>query len=200
MDGASPARCPWCGGDELYRDYHDREWGVPLHDDQRLFEMLLLEGFQAGLSWLTILKKRENFRAAFDGFDPAKVAAYGSDKAEALMADQGIVRNRQKIEAAIKNAQVFLALQREFGSFDRYLWSYVNHQPVRHAYQDPVQVPAESETSQTLSKDLKKRGMGFVGPTTVYAYMQSVGMVNDHLTGCFRHGQLQGGKPIAADG
>ena len=197
MGQAAVARCPWCGEDPLYCDYHDHEWGVPLHDDRRLFEMLLLESFQAGLSWLTILRKRENFRAAFDGFDPVKVAAYGADKIEALMSDAGIIRNRRKIETAIKNAQVFLALQTEFGSFDHYFWKFVDHQPVWHAYRELSQIPTEDETSRNLSKDLKKRGMGFVGPTTVYAYMQSVGMVNDHLTGCFRHGQLIGGQAAA---
>lgn len=193
-------RCPWCGADQLYREYHDREWGVPLHDDRRLFEMLLLESFQAGLSWLTILKKRENFRVAFDGFEPARVAAYGPDKIEALMHDVGIIRNRRKIEAAIKNARVFLALQKEFGSFDRYLWFFVDHQPVQHAYSELGEIPAQSDTSRAISRDMKKRGMGFVGPTTVYAYMQSVGMVNDHLTGCFRHGEVKNSKLIAANG
>ena len=197
MGQAAVARCPWCGDDPLYRDYHDHEWGVPLHDDRRLFEMLLLEGFQAGLSWLTILKKRENFRAAFDGFDPVKVAAYGDGKIEALMADAGIVRNRAKIQAAVKNAKVFLALQKEFGSFDHYMWGWVDFQPVRHDYRELREIPAQDETSRALSKDLKKRGMAFVGPATVYAHMQSVGMVNDHLTGCFRHGQLTGGRAAA---
>jgi len=193
----SLVRCPWCGEDPLYCDYHDREWGVPLHDDRRLFEMLLLESFQAGLSWLTILRKRENFRAAFDGFDPVKVAAYGDGKIEDLMTDAGIVRNRAKIKAVINNALVFLELQKELGSFDRYLWGFVDHQPVQHAYRELSQIPAEDETSRAMSKDLKKRGMGFVGPTTMYAMMQSVGMVNDHLTGCFRHGQLTGGQAAA---
>ncbi|MBU4564686.1 MAG: DNA-3-methyladenine glycosylase I [Desulfarculus sp.] len=197
MGQVFPVRCPWCGDDPLYQDYHDREWGVPLHDDRRLFEMLLLESFQAGLSWLTILRKRENFRAAFDGFDPAKVAAYGSGKIDALMSDAGIVRNRAKIKAVINNAGVFLDLQKEFGFFDRYLWSFVDHQPVQHAYIELAQIPAEDETSRAVSKDLKKRGMGFVGPTTMYALMQSVGMVNDHLTGCFRYGQLTGGQAAA---
>ncbi|MCB2194127.1 MAG: DNA-3-methyladenine glycosylase I [Deltaproteobacteria bacterium] len=190
-------RCPWCGEDPLYRDYHDREWGVPLHDDRRLFEMLLLESFQAGLSWLTILKKRENFRAAFDGFDPEKVAAYGTEKIEALMSDAGIIRNRRKIEAAVKNAKVYLELQKEFGSFDRYLWGWMNHQPRQHAFGDLSEIPAQDEISRAISKDLKKRGMAFVGPVTVYAHMQSVGMVNDHITECFRHGQLANGQDAA---
>ncbi len=200
MGAESLTRCPWCGEDPLYREYHDREWGAPLHDDHRLFEMLLLESFQAGLSWLTILRKRENFRAAFDGFDPVKVAAYGPDKIAVLMNDASIVRNRAKIKAVIKNAQVFLALQKEFGSFDRYLWAFVDHQPVQHAFRELSQIPAEDATARALSKDLKKRGMGFVGPTTMYAHMQSVGMVNDHLTGCFRHRELGGGKGKAKAG
>jgi DNA-3-methyladenine glycosylase I len=195
-----PTRCPWCGDDPLYREYHDREWGAHLHDDQRLFEMLLLEGFIAGLSWLTILKKRENFRAAFDGFDPRKVAAYGPDKVAALMDDAGIIRNRRKIEAAIKNAQVVLDLQKEFGSFDRYLWGWVEGRPVQHACDELKDVPTQDETARALSKDLKKRGMGFVGPVTIYSYMQAVGLINDHLTGCYRYRELGGGRSRAAKG
>ena len=184
-------RCPWAGDDPLYQDYHDREWGVPLHDERRHFEMLILEGFQAGLSWLTILKKRENFRAAFDNFDPAKVATYGPDKIEALMNEAGIVRNRRKIEAAKANAKAFLAIQKEFGSFDNYIWSFVEHKPVQHAYKKLSDVPASDETSKAISKDLKRRGMNFVGPTIIYAHMQAIGMVNDHLTSCPRHAALQ---------
>ncbi|MCB2228940.1 MAG: DNA-3-methyladenine glycosylase I [Desulfarculaceae bacterium] len=184
-------RCPWAGDDPLYQDYHDHEWGVPLHHEQRHFEMLILEGFQAGLSWLTILKKRENFRAAFDGFDPNKVAAYGPEKIEALMQDAGIVRNRKKIEAAKANAKVFLAIQKEFDSFDHYIWSFVEHKPVQHAYKKLSDVPASDETSKAISKDLKRRGMNFVGPTIIYAHMQAIGMVNDHLVSCPRHGELQ---------
>ncbi|MCF8032621.1 MAG: DNA-3-methyladenine glycosylase I [Desulfarculaceae bacterium] len=188
-------RCPWAGDDPLYQDYHDREWGVPLHHERRHFEMLILEGFQAGLSWFTILKKRENFRAAFDNFDPHKVAAYGADKIEALMKDAGIVRNRRKIEAAKANARAFLAIQEEFGSFDQYIWSFVEHEPVQHAFQSPGEVPAQDETSRRISKDLKKRGMNFVGPTIIYAHMQATGMVNDHLVSCPRHAELGGAAP-----
>jgi DNA-3-methyladenine glycosylase I len=184
-------RCPWAGDDPLYQDYHDREWGAPLHDERRHFEMLVLEGFQAGLSWLTILRKRENFRAAFDQFDPKKVAAYGPKKIETLMADAGIVRNRRKIEAAVKNARAFLAIQKEFGSFDRYLWSFVDHKPVQNSFRSIGEIPAESETSRAISLDLKKRGMSFVGPTIIYAHMQAIGMVNDHLVNCPRHAALK---------
>ena len=184
-------RCPWAQGDPLYQDYHDLEWGTPLHDEGRHFEMLILEGFQAGLSWLTILKKRENFRTAFDGFDPVKVAAYGPEKIAALMNDAGIVRNRRKIEAAIKNARVFLELQDEFGSFDHYIWAFVEHRQVQHSFREPSEVPAQDETSQRISRELKKRGMNFVGPTIIYAHMQAIGMVNDHLVSCFRHAELR---------
>jgi len=184
-------RCPWAGDDPLHQAYHDQEWGVPLHDERRHFEMLILEGFQAGLSWLTILKKRENFRAAFDNFDPNKVAAYGPDKIAALMNDAGIVRNRRKIEAAIKNARAFLAIQEEFGSFDEYIWSFVDHRPMQNSFRKPSQVPAETETSRAISRELKKRGMSFVGPTIIYAHMQAIGMVNDHLVSCPRHGEIK---------
>ncbi|RJX33840.1 MAG: DNA-3-methyladenine glycosylase I [Desulfarculus sp.] len=185
------ARCPWGEGDELYREYHDREWGVPVHDDRRHFEMLVLEGFQAGLSWLTVLKKRESFRAAFDNFAPAKVAAYGPAKIKALLADQDIVRNRRKIEAAVKNAKVFLAIQKEFGSFDHYIWAFVDHKPVQNSFRKLSEIPAQSEVSRAISKDLKKRGMNFVGPTIIYAHMQAIGMVNDHLVNCPRHRELR---------
>ncbi len=191
-------RCPWAGDDPLYQEYHDTEWGVPLHDERRHFEMLILEGFQAGLSWLTILKKRENFRAAFDNFDPVKVAAYGVDKVEALMNDAGIVRNRRKIEAAIKNARAFLAIQEGFGTFDEYIWSLVDHQPVQNSFSKASQVPAESETSRAISRELKKRGMSFVGPVIIYAHMQAIGMVNDHLVSCPRHGEIKKAASTAA--
>ncbi|MEW5911046.1 MAG: DNA-3-methyladenine glycosylase I [Thermodesulfobacteriota bacterium] len=186
------ARCPWGEGDPLYQAYHDHEWGVPVHDDQRHFEMLVLEGFQAGLSWLIILRKRESFRAAFDNFAPAKVAAYGPAKIKALMADQDIVRNRRKIEAAVQNAKVFLAIQKEFGSFDHYIWGFVDHKPVQNSFRKLSEIPAQSEVSQAISKDLKKRGMNFVGPTIIYAHMQAIGMVNDHLLSCFRRKELGG--------
>jgi DNA-3-methyladenine glycosylase I len=194
MSGGSVAsryRCAWVGSDPLYVAYHDEEWGVPVHDDQRLFEMLVLEGAQAGLSWLTILKKRGGYRRAFDGFDPEKVARYGERKVEELLADPGIVRNRRKVEATVRNARSFLAVREEFGTFDRYLWGFVGGEPTRNRWRTSEEVPAETEASGILSRDLKRRGFGFVGPTVVYAFMQAVGMVNDHTTDCFRHAQLE---------
>jgi len=180
-------RCAWAGDDPLYVRYHDREWGVPLHDDRRLFEFLVLEGAQAGLSWITILKKRENYRKAFDGFDPKKVAAFGENKIAALLADAGIVRNRLKISAAVRNALTFLEIQGEFGSFDAYLWRYVDGRPKQNRWKVLTEVPAETGESRALSKDLIRRGCSFVGPTICYAFMQAVGMVNDHLVSCFRY-------------
>ncbi len=180
------ARCPW-PTTELYVAYHDTEWGVPLHDDQALFEFLVLEGAQAGLSWLTILNKRENYRRAFDGFDPAKVARYGARKVAALLADPGIVRNRLKITSAIRNAQAFLAVQREFGSFDRYLWQFTGGRPIQNAWRSVMQVPARTPESDAMSRDLRERGFTFVGSTICYAHMQATGMVNDHLVTCPRH-------------
>lgn len=185
------ARCPWSGTDPLYIAYHDSEWGVPVHDDRIHFEFLILEGAQAGLSWSTILKKREHYRRAFDGFDPARVAQYDEAMAAALMEDAGIVRNRLKIRAAIQNARCFLRIQAEFGSFDRYVWPYVGGRPIVNKWQSLSQVPAETAEARALSKDLKKRGFSFVGPTIMYAYMQAVGLVNDHLTTCFRFHELQ---------
>lgn len=175
--------CPWAQGD-LYVAYHDREWGKPLRDDQKLFELLILEGMQAGLSWITILKKREAFREAFDGFDPVLVAAYGEEKKRALLENPGIIRNRLKISAAVANAKAFLEVQREWGSFSRYLWSFVENKPVVNAWDDISQIPATSEASDRMSRDLKKRGFKFVGSTICYAFMQSAGLVNDHLTCC----------------
>jgi DNA-3-methyladenine glycosylase I len=183
-------RCPWCLGSNLYRRYHDDEWGVPVHDDRRLFEFLLLEGAQAGLSWSTILAKRGNYRRALAGFDPAKVARYGARDAKRLMGDAGIVRNRLKIESTITNARAFLEVRREFGTFDAYLWAFVGGRPVQNRRRSMKDVPARSDTSDALSKDLKRRGFRFVGSTIVYAFMQAVGMVNDHLTTCFRRTQL----------
>jgi len=171
--------------------YHDREWGVPVHDDQKLFEFLILEGMQAGLSWMTILRKRENFRAAFDGFDPVKVAHYDQEKVEKLMENAGIIRNRRKILAAIQNAKAFLEIQREFGSFDTYMWQFVDGKPLVNAWKMMGDIPAKTEQSETMSKDLKKRGFNFVGPTIVYAHMQATGMVNDHTTDCFRYLECQ---------
>jgi DNA-3-methyladenine glycosylase I len=183
-------RCAWAGS-ELSIFYHDHEWGTPVHDDQKLFEFLILEGAQAGLSWETILNKREHYRLVFDQFDPLKVANYGSEKIEELLADTGIIRNRRKIESAIQNARVFLEIQKEFGSFDTYLWNFVQGSPIVHQYHSLSELPAKTEISESISKDLKKRGMNFVGPTIMYAFMQAVGLVNDHVTGCFRHSMIQ---------
>ncbi|MGH6692402.1 MAG: DNA-3-methyladenine glycosylase I [Gammaproteobacteria bacterium] len=181
------SRCPWCEGSALQTAYHDREWGVPVHDDRRLFELLMLEGAQAGLSWNTILKKRGNYRRAFAGFDPRKVARFGARETRALMANPGIVRNRLKIAAAVSNANAFLAVRREFGSFDCYIWQFVGGRPLQHRRRTLKQVPASSPESDAMSRDLKKRGFRFVGTTICYAFMQATGMVNDHLVSCFRH-------------
>lgn len=184
------ARCEWAGSDALYVAYHDTEWGVPVHDDQTLFEFLVLEGMQAGLSWMTILKKRENFRRAFDHFDPSRVAAYDDEKVAALLADASIIRNRAKIIATIGNAQAFLRVQEEFGTFDAYIWGFVDGKPIRNAWKTLSEIPAQSEKSVALSKDLLRRGFRFVGPTIVYAHMQATGMVNDHTVDCFRYNAL----------
>lgn len=178
-------RCAWAGEDELYCRYHDEEWGVPCHEDRKLFEMLNLEGAQAGLSWITILRKRENYRRAFDGFDIDKILAYDNNKVEELLQNAGIVRNRLKIQSVITNAKAFRAVQEEFGSFHSYLWSYVGGTPIRNHWKDMSEIPARTELSDRISKDLKKRGFKFVGSTIVYAYMQAVGLVNDHLAYCF---------------
>ena len=191
MSESDLTRCAWVRGDPLEMTYHDREWGVPLHDDRRLFEFLILEGAQAGLSWLTILRKRENYRAAFDGFDPVAIAAYDDRKKQELLQNSGIVRNRLKIEAAIVNARQFLLVQSEFGSFDRYLWQFVGGSPLQNHWPALDAIPASTDLSDRLSKDLKRRGFKFVGSTICYAFMQAVGTVNDHTTDCFRHAQLQ---------
>jgi len=183
-------RCGWCGTDPLYVAYHDTEWGVPEHDDRLLFEFLILEGAQAGLSWITILRKREAYRRAFAGFDAEKVARFGPRQVARLLADAGIVRNRLKIEAAINNAQRFLAVQEEFGSFDEYVWRFVDGRPIVNRWKTLKQVPASTPASDALSKDLKARGFKFVGSTICYAHMQATGMVNDHLAGCFRHAEV----------
>jgi DNA-3-methyladenine glycosylase I len=183
-------RCPWAGSDPLYLAYHDHEWGVPAHDDRHLFEMLVLEGAQAGLSWITILRKRIRYRKVFDRFDPAKVARYDAAKVASLLADPGIVRNRLKIAAAIGNAKAFLELQRESGSFDTYLWGFAGGRPKINAWQAMKDVPARTAESDALSKDLQKHGFRFVGSTICYAYMQAVGLVNDHLVTCPRHREL----------
>ncbi|HEY0983713.1 DNA-3-methyladenine glycosylase I [Schlesneria sp.] len=182
-------RCPWAQGDE-YVAYHDQEWGVPVHDDRLLFEFLILEGAQAGLSWITILKKRPAYRRLFDDFDPAVVAGYDEAKFESLMSDAGIVRNRLKIQSAIGNAAAFLEVQQEFGSFDRFIWDFVGGQPLQNRRQSLADVPASTPESDAMSKSLKKRGFRFVGTTICYAFMQAVGMVNDHLVTCYRHRQL----------
>ena len=180
-------RCPWCGDDPLYQQYHDEEWGVPVHDDRTLFEFLILEGAQAGLSWITILKKRAHYRRVFDDFDPDKVARYTPRKVDKLLADPGIVRNRLKVESAVSNARAFLETQAEFGSFDRYIWSFVDGKPIVNRYRRMKDVPAVTPEAERLSKDLKRRGFRFVGPTIMYAHMQATGMVNDHLVDCPRH-------------
>ena len=182
-----PTRCTWCGDDPLYMSYHDEEWGVPLHDDRRLFEMLTLEGAQAGLSWITVLRKRESYRKAFDNFNVRRVAAYDDDKFAELLENPGIIRNRAKIRSTINNAQRYLDVQKEFGSFDAFLWGYVDGKPLQNSYSGRGSLPATSDISDKLSKDLKKRGFGFVGSTIMYAYMQACGMVNDHLTECDWH-------------
>lgn len=192
-------RCPWAKS-EIYVHYHDTEWGVPVHDDRLLFEFLILEGAQAGLSWETILKKRQNYRDAFDNFDPGMVARYGAKKKANLLANAGIVRNRLKIESAIQNAKAFLAVQDDLGSFDEYLWRFVDHEPRQNARKSLKDVPAKTAESDAMSKDLKRRGFKFVGSTICYAFMQAVGMVNDHIVECFRHGELRTGRRRAVAG
>ncbi|MDN6279648.1 MAG: DNA-3-methyladenine glycosylase I [Psychroflexus sp.] len=177
-------KCDWCLGNSLYEDYHDNEWGKPLHDDQKLFEFLVLESFQAGLSWLTILKKRENFRVAFDDFEIDKVSEYSAEKINHLCQDAGIVRNQKKIDAAIQNAKSVQALQKEYGSFDMFIWKYVDFKPIQSEFLTLDEVPSQTELSQKISRDLKQKGFLFLGPTTVYAFMQAIGMTNDHLIHC----------------
>lgn len=186
----SKQRCAWCGDSALYQTYHDTEWGVPLHDDRALFEFLILEGAQAGLSWITILKKRENYRAAFDGFDAARVARYGAGKIDALLQDPGIVRNRLKVASAVTNAQKFLEVQAEFGSFDRFIWQFVDGKPKQNKWRSLADIPASTPESDAMSKELKRRGFKFVGSTICYAHMQATGMVNDHTTDCYRYKEL----------
>ncbi len=180
-------RCPWPGDDPLYIRYHDEEWGVPTHDDRELFELLVLEGAQAGLSWLTVLRKREAYREAYRGFDPAIVANFDETDFERLMGNSGIIRNRAKIRSSINNARGFLAVQQEFGSFDRYQWGFADNTPILNHFEHDSDVPATTPLAEVISADLKKRGFGFVGPTIVYAHMQSAGLVNDHLVSCFRY-------------
>jgi len=184
-------RCPWCGTDELYVRYHDEEWGIPVHDDKKHFEFLVLESAQAGLSWLTILRKRENYRKAYDGFDVEKVARYDENKINELLQNSGIIRNRRKIEASINNARQFLKVQKEFGSFDNYIWSFVDYKPVVNCWENIHQLPARSELSDRVSKDLKSRGFKFLGSTIIYAHLQATGLINDHLVSCFRYNEIK---------
>lgn len=185
-------RCTWPGTDPLYVRYHDEEWGVPVHDDRKLFEFILLEGAQAGLSWITILRRREGYRAAFSDFDPEKVALYGEADVARLLGDEGIIRNRAKVRSAIQNAQAFLEVQVEFGSFDAYIWRFVEGQPIVNRFTSNSEIPARTDLSDAISKDMKRRGFSFVGSTIVYAHMQATGMVNDHLVSCFRHAEISG--------
>ena len=183
-------RCSWAGDTQIYIDYHDNEWGRPVHDDRKLFEMLILEGMQAGLSWITVLKKREAYRKAFDGFDPKKVARYSEKKINELMANEGIIRNRLKINSAIINAKLFLDVVTQYGSFDKFIWNYVNYKPITNHRKKIEDIPATTPLSDKISKDLKKMGFKFVGSTIIYAYMQATGMVNDHFTDCFAYKEI----------
>jgi DNA-3-methyladenine glycosylase I len=183
-------RCPWCGTDELYVKYHDEEWGVPVHEDRKHFEFLVLESAQAGLSWITILRKRENYRSAFDNFDPVRIAEYDEQKINELLQNPGIIRNRKKVEAAVNNANQFLKIQQEFGSFDNYIWSFVDNKPVVNHWQSISEVPATSEFSDKVSKDLKSRGFKFLGTIVIYSHLQAIGVINDHLADCFRHKEV----------
>lgn len=183
-------RCGWCKNDPLYMAYHDTEWGVPVFADDKLFEFLILETFQAGLSWITILRKRENFRSAFDDFDYKKIANYTEAKFEELLLDAGIIRNRLKIKATISNAVAFMEVQQEFGSFSTYIWSFTNGKPIKNKWKTLSEIPATTELSDVISKDLKKRGFKFVGPTVIYAHLQATGMINDHIIDCFRHQEV----------
>lgn len=190
-------RCPWCERTDLERDYHDNEWGVPVFSDEKQFEFLVLESAQAGLSWLTVLRKRENYRRLYDGFDPEKVARYGEEKIQKLMSDSGIIRNRKKIEASINNAVRFLEIRDEFGSFSDYLWGFTGEVPVINAWEELSEIPASTELSVRVSRDLKKRGFRFMGPIIVYSHLQATGVINDHLVSCFRYEEILGlGKGI----
>lgn len=180
-------RCDWCGTEPIYVDYHDKDWGVPVHDDRMHFEMIILDGAQAGLSWITILKRRDSYREAFDNFDAVKVSRYDDKKVEKLLTNPGIIRNRLKVNSAVKNAQAFLKIQKEFGSFDDYIWQFVNHKTIQNKWKKMSELPAKTAESDAMSKDLKKRGFSFVGSTICYAYMQAAGMINDHITNCFRY-------------
>lgn len=183
-------RCAWCGTDPLYMEYHDTEWGVPVKEDAKLFEFLILETFQAGLSWITILRKREHFRKAFDHFDCQKIAQYEDSKIELLLQDAGIIRNKLKIKATISNAVAFMQIQQEFGSFSNYIWQFTNHQPIKNSWKSLKDLPSKTDLSDIISKDLKKRGFKFVGSTVIYAHLQATGMINDHLESCFRYSEV----------
>lgn len=185
-------RCEWAGTEPIYIEYHDKEWGIPVHDDKKLFEMLILEGMQAGLSWITILKKRESFRKAFDGFDPNKIALYKAEKVEELMENKGIIRNRRKIEATIQNARLFLEIQEQYGSFDKFIWSYIDNTPIINKVENIKELPTTIPLSDKISKDLKKMGFKFVGSTIIYSFMQAIGMVDDHMVWCFCHTKNRG--------
>lgn len=191
MPKANKQRCDWGTNDPLYQAYHDEEWGVPLRDDRALFEFLILEGAQAGLAWITVLRKRDRYRKVFSGFDPAKVARFRPEKIERLLVDPGIIRNRLKVEGAVRNAKVFLKVQKEFGSFSEYIWSFVGNKPKQNRFKSMSEMPAESEISRAMGKDLKRRGFTFVGPTICYTFMQAVGMVNDHVTACYRYREVK---------
>lgn len=194
IDMNTKIRCAWAGDTPIYTDYHDNEWGQPVHDDKQLFEMLILETMQAGLSWITVLKKREAYRAAFDGFDPHKIALYNDKKIEELMSNEGIIRNRLKINSAISNAKLFLEIQKNYGSFDKFIWSYVNNTPIIGHWEKIEDLPATTPLSDQISKDLKKMGFKFVGSTIIYAFMQAIGMVNDHFTECFVYKEMMKNK------
>lgn len=184
-------RCEWCGEDPLYVEYHDKDWGVPVHDDRMHFEMVILEGAQAGLSWITILKRRDSYREAFDNFDVQKVSRYSDKKKEKLLQNPGIIRNKLKVNAAVENAKAFINVQKEFGSFDKYIWQFTGNKTIHNKWKSLKEIPAKTAESDTMSKDLKKRGFSFVGSTICYAYMQSIGMVNDHVTSCFRYKEIK---------
>ena len=186
----SKHRCDWCVGDPLYEKYHDEEWGVPVYNDSKLFEFLILETFQAGLSWITVLRKRENFRATFDDFDYNKISKYNQDKIDTLLQNAGIIRNRLKIKATITNAQAFISIQKEFGSFSEYIWKFTDGKPIKNTFKNMSEIPANTSLSDTISKDLKSRGFKFVGTTVIYAHIQATGMVNDHIVDCFRYNKV----------
>ena len=190
MNNKKPRKCNWCIGNQIYENYHDYEWGVPVHDDNKHFEFIILDGAQAGLSWLTVLKKRENYRAAFDNFNPDKIALYDENKIEELMHNKGIIRNRQKIRSAVNNAKAFLKIQKTYGSFDNFIWGFVEGKPIINSWEKEEDIPATSKESDKMSKKLKEFGFSFVGSTICYAYMQAAGMVNDHIVSCFRYKEI----------